>query len=114
MASYLVAGAISGLGEGIGENVEAEREVKLKDAERAHEMQLENMRQKNAREMQSTRIKADDKREQRRNEFDAISQDVLIGAEETAAGLEREHETDIEGAKIAGRRDVARRRQPSV
>lgn len=107
MASYILAGAVGGLGQGMVENADAEHEYKLQEAEHAHESQLENMRLKNQRDLQGNRIRADDKRQSRRNEFDAMSQDVLIDAKTADAKAGYEASAAENKAQIQGREDVA-------
>jgi hypothetical protein len=57
-----------------------------------HEQQLMNMRMKNDRTLQSQRLDADLKRDARRREYEAQSQDVLIGAKEDELKATQEFE----------------------
>lgn len=52
MGKLALAGAISGVGKGIQSNVADQREKEASAEDRAHDLQLENQRMKNARELQ--------------------------------------------------------------
>jgi hypothetical protein len=104
MANLLVAGAVSGLGKGMVAKAEEDYKTQASEADRMHDMQLENMRQKNLRELQQQRIDADEKSDTRRREFEAMSQDVMTkfqgeqGEAERKAGRESDllkAQTDI-------------------
>lgn len=97
MANLLVAGAVSGLGKGMVAKAEEDYKTEAADADRAHDMQMENMRQKNLREMQQQRITADEKSDTRRREFESMSQDVMMKfkGDESEEGRKAGRESDL-------------------
>lgn len=75
MAS-LFGSVASEVGTGMIENAKATREQQEAAAERLHQQQLINMRLQNERNLQKQRLDSEVKRDQRRREFDAMTQDL--------------------------------------
>lgn len=106
MASLFGALAQSA-GQGIQENVAANREAKAAEAERMHDMQLNNMRMKHERELQSTSLESQEKLDRRRREAEAIQQDVMISSQENLQKSRQTHESALAQSRIAHESNLA-------
>jgi hypothetical protein len=99
MGSLMVAGAIEGLGGGMKENVVNRVEDRRRDEDKAHDMQVENMRQQFQRGMAKDEQTFRSSECAQTREFESEQAEALREFTAGESEEQRKHETSLEAGK---------------